>query len=556
MRRFPHLSKANLRLASRALVALMLASSPTAFAEPAPVRVPAAIILTNGRIYTGDEAQPAATAIAIRDAHVIAVGSDVEIEATADATTQRIDLKGRRVVPGINDAHEHLGWQPAPGVGLGLSEPEPTSEELEAKLKAMPTDDPTWIRSIIGGAIFTDLRWNRARLDRLQPNRPVILLGFTGHGMLLNSAAMRLLGVKPDVEVPGGWYGRDAEGEFDGRVHEYAQHRIYARLPREGDAADIERLQAYATEASQLGITSVQSMNWLPLKTFVDDWQRAGAPQRMRAIRWPEVTADPDPMPGLDLPKQIPGTRIEVSGTKWILDGTIVEQDSPMRASYPDTGRNGRLDFSPAELRSRLQEILARRDQILLHVIGDATTASVFKTLASIAPPEAWRDKRLRIEHGDGLAPDLIPLAKDFGVIVVINPSHQMLPPDHPAVRLIQARQLSPMADLIKAGIPVAIGSDGPNSPWLNMMFATQVPTRPDQSLTREQVLRAYTQGSAFAEFKEQEKGRLMPGYLADLVVLSQDVLDEQAVPTQALPATRSLLTMIDGGIVWRDQGF
>src|SRR5690606_20881481 len=102
---------------------------------------------------------------------------------------------------------------------------------------------------------------------------------------------------------------------------------------------------------------------------------------------------------------------------------------------------------------------------------------------------------------------------------------------------------------------PLALGSDGPPNPWLNLMFATAPTTRPGQALTREQALRAYTSGSAYAESTEHEKGKLVAGYLADFAVLSQDVLDPE-LPTQALPGTRSLLTVVDGGIAWRDPEF
>lgn len=515
------------------------------------------LVLVNGKVWTGDPDRPTVTALAIRDGRILSVGTDADVESAAGGKFERIDLRGRRVVPGINDAHEHLGWQGIPGEVLDLPELEPTSADLEAALAEQPTEGREWINGVVGARILADDRWNAARLDELQPQRPVVLQGFTGHGMLLNTAAIRALDVNADIPVPGGWYGRDSNGAFDGHVNEYAQYRVESKFTHPGgDAWQIERLQQYAAGASRAGITSVQSMNWLPIHRFVQLWEQSGAPQRIRVIRWPAVTADPAPIPGLDVPKSVPGTRIEVSGTKWIVDGTIVEQLSPMRQPYPDTGRTGRLNFTPAELRARIEEAMARNDQILLHAIGDAATESLLDTLASIAPPERWQERRLRIEHGDGLAPDLIKRAAEFGVVVVLSPSHQMLPPGVPVATLIRERQLSPFLDLVKAGISIAIGSDGPNDPWLNMMFATHIPTRPDQSLTREQVLEAYTWGSAYAEFHEEEKGRLIPGYLADLAVLSQDVLDEQAVPGEALPQTSSLLTIIGGDVVWRDPAF
>jgi predicted amidohydrolase YtcJ len=170
-----------------------------------------------------------------------------------------------------------------------------------------------------------------------------------------------------------------------------------------------------------------------------------------------------------------------------------------------------------------------------------------------VAAPAAWQALRPRIEHGEGLAPDLTLRTRAFGIVLVQNPSHFMLPPAESAY--MQAHALQPLASVPAAGIPLALGSDGPPSPWLNMMFASNPASSPDQALSREQVLRAYTAGSAFAEFAEAEKGRLAPGYVADLAVLSQDVLDP-SLPAQALPATTSLLTLVAGEVAWRDPEF
>src|SRR5690606_9568738 len=141
-----------------------------------------------------------------------------------------------------------------------------------------------------------------------------------------------------------------------------------------------------------------------------------------------------------------------------------------------------------------------------------------------------------------------VPRAREFGVVVVQNPSHFTIP--SPFISSVPL-----LSGLVEAGIPLGLGSDGPPNPWLNMQWAGELPASPGQALTREQVLRAYTAGSAFAEFAEGHKGRLAPGWAADFAVLSQDVLDP-AVPASALPETRSLLTVIGGQVAWRDPAF
>jgi len=520
--------------------ALLLASAPALATD---------LVLHNGKVWTGNPSSPAASAVAIDDGRITAVGSDADILALADAGTRRIDLAGRRVVPGINDAHVHLGawWQ---STYLTLPSPDPDRAELESALGTQPKDGDGWLSASIGAKVLEDPGFTIASLDALQPTRPVILMAMTGHGTMVNSAARRTLGLDPGAPVPGGWYGKDADGNFDGRLYEYAQWRMRATQPPLPDAAEVAAIQAHARDALKAGTTSLQVMAMLPATRFVALWQQSGMPQRLRLIRLPIPAAFGDPVDGAGLPREVAGSpRIRVSGTKWILDGTPLEHGAALRSPYPDTNTSGHLNFDEPQIEQLLREIIARDDQPLLHVSGDATAAAVLDAMAAVAPAEEWRKRRLRIEHGDGLRGDLVARARDYGVVVVQNPSHFAFAPN----AFITGDLLS---GFLEAGIPLALGSDGPPNPWLNMMWAVQLPYgSPRQALDREQVLRAYTAGSAYAEFAEDTKGRLAPGYVADLAVLSQDVLDD-AVPVEALPATTSLLTVIDGEIAWRDPAF
>jgi predicted amidohydrolase YtcJ len=524
------------------LASLLLCASPQVASTD--------LILHRGKLWTGDDAHPQATAIAIEAGRIVAVGSDADILELATGDTERIDLKGHRVVPGINDAHVHLDtwWK---STFLDHPPPGPDRATLEAMLARQPKDDEGWLSTFLSADVLGDPGFTIASLDALQPTRPVILMAMTGHGTMVNSAAQRLLKLDPAVPVPGGWYGKDAKGAFDGRLYEYAQWRMRANQPPLPDADVIAAIRANTQETLKLGTTSQQMMAMLPAARFVSLWQQAKSPQRLRLIRLPIPTAFGEPVDGAELPRDIAGSpRLQVSGTKWILDGTPIERGAAMRRPYPDTTETGRLNFEPQQIERLLREIIARDDQPLLHVSGDATAAAVLDAMAALAPAADWRKRRLRFEHGDGLRGDLVPRARDYGVLVVQNPSHLAFGPD-PFI----AGDL--LAGFFEAGIPLALGSDGPPSPWLNMMFATQVPfASPAQALTREQTLRAYTSGSAHAEFSEHEKGKLAPGYLADLAVLSQDVLDDAAVPAHALPGTRSLLTVIGGDIAWRDPAF
>ena len=509
------------------------------------------LVLYNGKLWIGDAAMPSATAIAIDKGRIVAVGDDTAILERATADSRRIDLKGHRVVPGINDAHTHVT------TGLRSIDLEIDraggSDAVRKALAAQPQDDERWLTADIGMDVLADPAMRRRQLDALQPTRPVVLSGWTGHGALLNSAALRAMDLSPDTVPPGGWLGRDATGTLDGRAYEYAQWSPRTRLP-----SRVERLREVVSGQGatflKLGVTSIQNMAiGTTTPDFIDAWQAAAPGLRVRVIRVPLATVPGAPAPDLQVARTDPERPlVTVSGTKWILDGTPMERGAAMRHAYAD-GSHGRLNFSRSEIEALLRESFARGDQPLLHVSGDATLAAVLDAMQAVGSPDAWRALRPRIEHGEGMAADQVARARAFGIVLVQNPAHFMLPPTETAY--MQAHALQPLADVLKGGIALALGSDGPPNPWLNMMFAIAPVSRPDQALSREQVLRAYTSGSAYAEFSEHEKGKLAPGYFADLAVLSQDVLDV-ALPAQALPATASLLTVVGGEIAWRDPAF
>src|SRR3546814_5400200 len=163
--------------------------------------------------------------------------------------------------------------------------------------------------------------------------------------------------------------------------------------------------------------------------------------------------------------------RVTVSGTKWILDGTPVELGAAVRTPYAGTQAKGHLNFSREEIETLLREIIGRDDQPVLHVVGDATAETVLDAMAAIAPAEDWRPRRLRFEHGDGLRADLLARVRDYGVIVVQNPSHLTIPSPFTAESLLSG-PLDP-------GIPLALGSDGPATPCPHLLSARPPPSAP-----------------------------------------------------------------------------
>jgi predicted amidohydrolase YtcJ len=246
--------------------------------------------------------------------------------------------------------------------------------------------------------------------------------------------------------------------------------------------------------------------------------------------------------------------KVRVEGPKWILDGTPIEQNSFQRAAYDGRpGWHGRSNLSDEQLREILQLALAHPTQLALHVVGDAETDRLLNMMEQLAPAQVWRSKRVRIEHGDGIGRDVFERVAGLGLVVIQNPTHLAIPAtarkkehDHGIV----------LKSLEDAGIPLAFGSDGgprEQNPFLNLMLAVVFPNEPAEALTRERALTAYTAGAAYAEGEERRKGRLAPGFAADVAVLSNDVLK---IPMAQLPSTTSLLTIVDGELIFADAMF
>jgi hypothetical protein len=518
---------------------------------------PGGLVLHNGKVFTADTLAPWAEAVLIRGERVVAVGSDADVLSEAGAGALRIDLAGRTVVPGFNDAHDHIGvphgvWV----VSVPDPVPEPSYALVRDSLRAAIARYPpgTWLRVAVGERVLSDGAARRWSLDSLAPDHPVALEAWSGHGTIYNDAALRDLDVDEGAGDPlGGRFDRDGSGRLTGLVEEYARWNLALRPVT--DSAISAALRARGHEAVALGITSIQNMvTGMPPGALARVLPRLALPVRLRLISMPLTTAEGRAMGGWEALATVQSPGVTASGIKWILDGTPVERLALMRRPYSDRpGWHGRLNFPPDTLRAMLGEALAAQQQPMLHVVGDSAIAVALELMAELAPDSTWRRLRPRLEHGDGLSPDQYDLARRLGAIVVQNPSHFALGPVM-TERLGATRQSSfqSMRTPLANGIAVAIGSDGPLSPFLNLMLATIHPNNPPEALTMEQAVRAYTWGSAFAEHAEADKGRLAPGQLADLAVLTQDVF---TVPPSALPATASVLTILGGTVVHDPTG-
>jgi predicted amidohydrolase YtcJ len=404
------------------------------------------------------------------------------------------------VVPGFNDAHAHVGPRGVRGTSVTV-DPSPTPDppfaavldSLAAAARRVPAG--TWLSTRVGGRVFDDPRANRAVLDSFLPAHPVWIGGWSGHGAVLNSLALRAAGLHDAPDPSGGWLARDAGGAPSGRLDEYALYNAERRLAvAQEDSLLAVAFREYGESGLRLGITTVQDMTTqYDLPAARGAARHGGMRARHRVIRLPATDVAGGwrsdwRVAGADT---VLGPSMHVSGVKWILDGTPIERLALMRRPYDDRpGWHGRANFPFDTLRALLRDALARGEQPHLHAVGDSTIALVINAMRTEAPDSAWRRLRPRLEHADGLGRDQLADVRALGMVVVQNPAHL-------AIRAVvharwgaeRLRSIDLLRTLVDSGVPLAIGSDGPREPGINLMLSTLHPNVPGEALTREQAV-------------------------------------------------------------------
>ena len=498
----------------------------------AAAQTPPDLILFNGRVFGPNSPKEFAQAIAITGGRITAVGTNEEVLAQAHGT-RRIDAGGRLVIPGINDAHVHFEIFP-PGF-IVSSNPDSTFAEVTAAIASAIDETPAgvFIFGTIGPAVLLDPNATKAALDAVAPGRRVMLTEFTGHGAILSTAALAALGASAPSNPLGGSFERDASGALTGKVFEYAQYGLQRKLAdTTSDTDNIDSLRSLSDEALGFGITTLQVMPTMAALKFESIVERARPRVRVRIMRIP-ITDQTNLNAGDNR-----GGKIRA--VKWILDGTPVERGAALRQTYANSVLSGKLNFTEQEIRAMLTDAVAHGEQPLLHASGDRTVAAVLKVMIVMQLAD-WPARRLRIEHGDGMQRDLTRDAVALGVTVVQNPSH------FPFRKLFPPGDYMLLKTLLDRGIHVALGSDGPLNPFLNIQLAVTHPQVPAEKLTVNEALIAYTAGSAFAE-KVDDKGTIAPGQLADIAVLSDNLFKTKP---EDMPDIRSVLTIVNGKIVF-----
>ncbi|HEY0786204.1 MAG TPA: amidohydrolase [Acidobacteriaceae bacterium] len=530
-------------------------------------------ILTGAGLGTGHAAaHPVyASAIAIAQGKVLAVGGDDELTARYQGpATTLIDLHGAFAMPGFNDAHVHLAS--AGHIKLSVDQTScRTLAEMQARIaRAAAAAAPgAWLT----GGGWDHTLWpgrtlpTRADLDAVTADHPALFQRVDGHIAIANSAALAAAGIGPRTpDPPGGHIDRDATGQATGIVRESpALALIETHIPPPSAEDRRRGLELALADAAAHGITSVQDFSTWEDFLVLESLEREGR-LPVRVTEWLPFDA---PLPILKKwraahPADDP--MLHTGMLKGFLDGSLGSRTAAMLAPYADDpGNSGLPRYQQATLNSMAAERAAAGFQLGFHAIGDR---AVQMALNAFQVAEAARTQahvpgqpRFRIEHSQVLAASDFARYLQLAVIASMQPSHLLTDMHWAPARLGPAREQYAYAwkSFLDAGVPLPFGTDYPIEPITPMRGLYAAVTRsdeaatmrfhPEQVLSMEQALYAYTQASAYAEFAESWKGRLAAGFAADFVVLDRDLLEAQPA---AILTTRVLQTIVAGRVVYR----
>jgi predicted amidohydrolase YtcJ len=546
----------------RSIVALALGT--TGGALPAQGRsAPPPLAIVNARIWTGDSARPRATAIALRDGRIVAVGDGATARRAAGTGARVIDGRGATVVPGFTDAHVHFldGGFRLSGVQLRDVR---TRAQFVARIAAFVRTVPpgTWVvggdwdHEAWGGALPT-----RDWIDAVSPAHPVFVSRLDGHMALANSRAIALAGGEAALrDVSGGVVVRDGRGRPTGVLKDNAMDAVWSIVPAPPPALVDRALDSAMAYVAAQGVTSVHHVgSWLDFAAL----RRARAQERLRVRVRAAVP--------LDTWARLRDTVAAAgAGDDWLawgmlkgfVDGSLGSHTAAMLAPFTDAPRDtGVLVTPPDSLRAWIAGADRAGLQVAVHAIGDRANRLLLDIYAEVARVNGPRDRRWRIEHAQHLDAADVPRFRALGVIASMQPYHA-IDDGRWAERVIgRARAAGAYAigALHRAGATVAFGSDwfvAPSEPLRALDAAVSRRTLdgahprgwvPAERIALDDALRAHTAAGAYAGFAEGRRGVLRVGLDADLVLLDRDVL---ADPARALPPARVRLTVVGGRIV------
>ena len=540
-------------------------ASNQAKSTPRPIAGTPEIIFFNGVIYTGEgfpEDKPQVVeAIAIGGGKVLAVGKTADITRLAGPKTVLHDLDSNTtstfIFPGFNDAHTHLGGAGRTKLNVDLTGVK-SLDEMLAKIQAAANSSPSghWLT----GGRWDHTLWSdkklptRQDLDKVTADHPAFLDRIDGHIAIANTAALAAAGITGKTQPPqGGAIDLDANGEPTGIVRESAKSLVYKVIPpptheerRKGDELAIK-------DALTHGVTSVQDFSdWQDFLVF-EEMEKEGN-LHLRISEWIPFKDSLDELEKMRAHHDQNDPMLHTGMLKGFMDGSLGSRTAAMKAPFADDpGNSGLPQYTQAQLNQMTVERAKAGFQIGFHAIGDKASAMA---LEAFSQPGVSTSARNRIEHAQVVDSADIPRFKQLGVIASMQPNHLLTDMNWAVDRLGSQRAAYSYAwkAFLDAGVPLAFGTDYPVEPITPFRGLYAAVTRkneagtktyfPENKLTRGQALAAYTQGSAYAEFAEKHKGKLLPGYEADFILVDRDLYK---VGAPALLLTNVLQTYVAG---------
>lgn len=528
---------------------------------------PVTWLLINGKFWTVNPAQKEAEAIAIRGNRIVAVGTSSEILGFKLRDTPVTDLQGRRVLPGFNDAHVHFyaGGANLTGPQLRYSKSE---EEFRDTLAAFAHKLPKghWIT----GGTWDEENWKAARLptrqliDPVTQDWPVFVDRLDAHESLANSVALKLAGIdKNTKDVPGGVIVRDAEGNPTGILKDAAQDLVAKVIPAPSEPEIRDAIRAAQTYANAQGVTSVQDMSASPDVFRVYQNMLHNGELHVRISGHQPLTSW-QRLANVGVLADFGSEYLHIGGLKGFADGSLGSRTALMFQPYADSPDVSGIPSAelakPDEMWHNIEASDAAGLQIAVHAIGDRANNIILGMYERIEREHGKRDRRLRIEHAQHLLPSDMPRFAQLHVIASMQPYHCIDDGRWAEKRIGPERAKTTYAfrSLLDSGAMLAFGSDWDVAPMSALMGIYGATTRrtldgkhpdgwvPEQKITVEEAVRAYTMGSAYASFEDKLKGSIEPGKLADLVVLSDDIF---AIDPIKIADVKLVVTIFDGRV-------
>jgi len=540
------------------------------------------LVLMNGKIVTVDDAKPEVQALAVSGDRVIALGSDEEIKPYIMNTTEVIDLEGKLAIPGFIDAHGHFTGLGRSKMVLNFMEVKNWDEVVAMTKEAVKkTKHGEWIF----GRGWHQEKWNKApepnvdglpfhnSLSKVSPDNPVLFSHASGHASFANAKAMELAGITKDTQdPPGGEIVKDSDGNPIGAFRETAQrllrrassHYLDSRTPEEIGAEQLRGIELAVQECLANGVTSFHDAG----SSFetIDLFKKVAEEGKLGIRLWVMIR-DSNELLKERLPEyKIIGmgkNHLTVKAIKRSLDGALGPHGAWLLKPYEDLPSSTGLNTSTVESVKETARIAIENDfQLCVHAIGDRAnqvTLNIFEEAFKAHPDK--KDLRWRDEHSQHLHPDDIPRFGQLGVIASMQGIHCTSDAPYVIKRLGKKRAEEGAyvwQKLMKAGAIICNGTDVPVEyiDPIACFYATVtrklndgIVFYPDQRMSREEALRSYTLNCAYAAFQEDILGSLTPGKLADITVLSKDIM---TVPDDEIMNAEVVYTIVGGKVLYK----